>query len=379
MCERKQSMFMKMITQSVYDLPVSKNLNIWWNFGSLMGLCLSVQLVSGIFLAMHYTPDVEMAFSSVTHIMRDVNGGWLIRSIHANGASFFFLCIYMHIGRGIYYGSYLLTKVWSSGVTLLIMLMATAFLGYVLPWGQMSYWGATVITNLVTAVPYIGKTVLYWLWGGYTVGNPTLVRFYVLHFMLAFAMAVVVVVHMVLLHEEGSNNPLGSELLGDKVPFHMYFTLKDIVGFLVMGGLMLFICLATPDIFMDAENFKTADPLLTPVHIQPEWYFLFAYAILRSIPNKTGGVVALLCSVLVPLVLPVMMIGYHGPISNSMNPVGAVLFWMLVGSFGVLTWIGTCPVEEPYITIGQVYTVIYFAMYFAIPAWNRLWWSRLQL
>lgn len=219
---------------------------------------------------MHYTPRVDVAFRSVAHIMRDVNSGWFLRSIHANGASFFFFCAYAHVGRGIYYGSYGLVHVWGRGVLILLMLMAIAFLGYVLPWGQMSYWGATVITNMVTAIPYVGKDVLHWLWGGYTVGNPTLLRFYVFHFLFPFILAVLVIVHIIFLHEAGSNNPLGVEGDGDKVPFHIYYSMKDLVGFSVIVWLLLYVCLLDPDIFLESENFNPANPLSTPVHIQPE-------------------------------------------------------------------------------------------------------------
>lgn len=323
---RKSGILTGGLSKVVYDLPAIINLSVWWNFGSLLGLCLVIQIVRGIFLAMHYTPHVDLAFSSVVHVMRDVNSGWLIRGVHANGASFFFVCIYAHIGRGIYYGSYMLHKVWFRGILLLFMLMATAFLGYVLPWGQISYWGATVITNLVTVIPYVGKSVLYWLWGGHTIGSATLRRFYAIHFLLPFVMVVAVLIHIRFLHEVGRNNPLGFEVGGEKVPFHVYYTIKDVVGFVVMTGFLGYVCLLNPDLFLDAENFNPANPLSTPVHIQPEWYFLFAYAILRSIPNKTGGVVALVGAVLVPVVLPLFTWGYRGPVRAGMNPLSGLLF-----------------------------------------------------
>lgn len=374
---RKSNVFIKAIRAVVYDLPVRVNLSIWWNFGSLLGLCLIIQIVRGLFLAIHYTPNIDTAFGSVAHIIRDVNSGWLLRSLHANGASFFFFCVYAHIGRGIYYGSYGLVHVWGSGVLILVMLMAIAFLGYVLPWGQISYWGATVITNMVTAIPYIGKDVLYWLWGGYTVGNPTLLRFYVFHFLFPFVLVVVVFIHIVFLHEAGSNNPLGVEGDSDKVPFHIYYSMKDLVGFRVIIWILLYVCLLDPDLFLESENFNPANPLSTPVHIQPEWYFLFAYAILRSIPNKGGGVLALVCSIFVLLLLPVFRSSYIGCLRSGINPVRQVAFWMFVGVFGVLTWIGTCPVEYPYVEIGQLFTFLYFGFFFFYPIRMTLWWKLL--
>nr|WBO27057.1 cytochrome b [Loripes orbiculatus] len=364
---RKNDSFLKPISGVVYDLPVSVNLSVWWNFGSLLGLCLGVQLVSGIFLAMHYSPGLDVAFSSVIHIVRDVNGGWLLRSIHANGASFFFICVYFHVGRGIYYGSYQMVHVWGSGVIMLFVLMGIAFMGYVLPWGQMSYWGATVITNMVTAIPYIGKDILHWLWGGYTVSNPTLVRFYVFHFLLPFILVVLVMVHIVVLHDAGSNNPLGLEGMGDKVPFHIYYSMKDVFGFSVMVGALLFVCLLSPDIFLESENFNPANPLVTPVHIQPEWYFLFAYAILRSIPNKGGGVLALVLSVAGLLLLPLLTLNCSGCLSSSMNPLNQIMFWGFVGVFLILTWIGMCPVESPFTMIGQISTFLYFLFLIVYP------------
>nr|YP_010688216.1 cytochrome b [Pillucina pisidium (Dunker, 1860)]WBR65410.1 cytochrome b [Pillucina pisidium (Dunker, 1860)] len=364
---RKNNSFLKPVSGVIYDLPVSVNLSIWWNFGSLLGLCLGIQLVSGIFLAMHYSPGLDVAFDSVIHIMRDVNGGWFLRGVHANGASFFFICVYLHVGRGIYYGSYGMTHVWGSGVLMLFVLMAIAFMGYVLPWGQMSYWGATVITNMVTAIPYVGKSVLYWLWGGYTVSNPTLTRFYVFHFLLPFILVILVMVHIVMLHDAGSNNPLGLEGMGDKVPFHIYYSLKDVFGFSVMMCALLFICLLMPDIFLESENFNPANPLVTPVHIQPEWYFLFAYAILRSIPNKGGGVLALVLSVIGLMILPLLSFGYNGCLSVSMSPLNQAMFWGFVGIFVLLTWIGMCPVEAPYTLIGQMCTFLYFLFLMMYP------------
>lgn len=332
-----------------------------------MGLCLGVQLVSGVFLAIHYSPGVDVAFRSVVHIVRDVNGGWFFRRIHANGASFFFFCVYFHVGRRVYYGSYGLRCVWRRGVLILVLLMAIAFIGYVLPWGQMSYWGATVITNMVTAIPYVGKLVLYWLWGGYTVGGPTLIRFYVFHFLFPFILVVLVVVHIIFLHGAGSNNPLGVVGVGDKVPFHVYYSVKDLFGFGVVVWFLIFVCLLSPGIFLESENFNPANPLVTPIHIQPEWYFLFAYAILRSIPNKGGGVLALVCSVIGLMLFPVLRFSYKGIAGVWANAVNQVRFWGFVRVFLLLTWIGMCPVEFPFTLIGQVCTFMYFLFFVGYP------------
>lgn len=275
-------------------------------------------------LAVHYRNSVAEAFSRVIHICRDVNYGWILRTLHANGASFFFICLYAHVGRGIYYGSYRFLHTWSIGVTILLLTMITAFLGYVLPWGQISFWGATVITNLLSAVPYVGQTIVLWLWGGYAVGSPSLVRFFTLHFAVPFITAAIVVVHIIYLHQTGSNNPLGLKSDLVKVPFHPFFTFKDIVGFLTLLAILSVLVLLDPYLLGDPENFNPADPLKTPPHIQPEWYYLFAYAILRSIPNKLGGVVALVASVALLYTLPVLVPKARGPI--ALHPLGHSLF-----------------------------------------------------
>ena len=371
---RKSHPLLKIITGAVVDLPSPSNLSIWWNFGSLLGLCLGIQILTGLFLAIHYTGDVRCAFDSVVHITRDVNYGWFLRAIHANGASFFFICIYCHIGRGLYYGSYLFTPTWGTGIVILLLTIGTAFLGYVLPWGQMSFWGATVITNLVSAVPYVGKIIVEWIWGGFAVDNATLSRFYALHFLLPFTILALVVLHLLFLHETGSNNPLGLNSDGDKVPFHLYYTRKDLVGFVILLFLLVLIVLFSPQIITDPENFIPANPLVTPVHIQPEWYFLFAYAILRSIPNKLGGVVALLASILILGLLPFL---YTRKLRGFMfYPLNQVYFWFFVGIFLILTWIGACPVEDPFIFYGQSFTVLYFSYFFISPL-LQLGWERL--
>nr|YP_010238621.1 cytochrome b [Locustella pleskei]BAF96609.1 cytochrome b [Locustella pryeri]ASA68796.1 cytochrome b [Locustella pleskei]BAD20271.1 cytochrome b [Locustella pleskei]BAD20272.1 cytochrome b [Locustella pleskei]BAD20273.1 cytochrome b [Locustella pleskei] len=357
---RKNHPLMKIINDSLIDLPTPSNISIWWNFGSLLGICLITQIVTGLLLAMHYTADTALAFSSVAHMCRNVQFGWLIRNLHANGASFFFICIYFHIGRGIYYGSYLNKETWNVGVILLLMLMATAFVGYVLPWGQMSFWGATVITNLFSAIPYIGQTLVEWAWGGFSVDNPTLTRFFAIHFLLPFVIAGLTLVHLTLLHETGSNNPLGIPSDCDKIPFHPYYSTKDILGFVLMLALLASLALFAPNFLGDPENFTPANPLATPPHIKPEWYFLFAYAILRSIPNKLGGVLALAASVLVLFLIPLL----HTSKLRSMTfrPLSQILFWTLVANVLVLTWVGSQPVEHPFIIIGQIASLSYFTI-----------------
>nr|ADD80224.1 cytochrome b [Tangara gyrola] len=355
---RKNHQILKVINNALIDLPTPSNISTWWNFGSLLGVCLVTQIITGLLLAMHYTADTNLAFSSVAHMCRDVQFGWLIRNLHANGASFFFICIYLHIGRGIYYGSYLNKETWNVGVILLLTLMATAFVGYVLPWGQMSFWGATVITNLFSAIPYIGQTLVEWAWGGFSVDNPTLTRFFALHFLLPFVIAGLTLVHLTLLHETGSNNPTGVPSDCDKIPFHPYYTIKDILGFVLMLSLLVSLALFSPNFLGDPENFTPANPLVTPPHIKPEWYFLFAYAILRSIPNKLGGVLALAASILVLFLMPLL----HTSKLRSMTfrPLSQILFWTLVANVLILTWVGSQPVEHPFIIIGQLASFTYF-------------------
>nr|YP_010620991.1 cytochrome b [Periplaneta ceylonica]WAX39374.1 cytochrome b [Periplaneta ceylonica] len=360
----------KIANNALIDLPAPSNISTWWNFGSLLGLCLGMQIVTGLFLAMHYCPNIEMAFSSVAHICRDVNYGWLLRTLHANGASMFFICIYMHIGRGIYYGSYKFMYTWSVGVIILFLMMATAFMGYVLPWGQMSFWGATVITNLLSAIPYLGIDLVQWVWGGFAVDNATLNRFFTFHFLLPFIVTAAVMVHLLFLHQTGSNNPIGLNSNIDKIPFHPYFTTKDIVGFMIMIMLLTILSLKEPYILGDPDNFIPANPLVTPVHIQPEWYFLFAYAILRSIPNKLGGVIALTMSIAILFIMPMYKSNFR---SMQFYPINQIMFWLMTNIVILLTWIGARPVEDPYIITGQILTMLYFLYYIMDPMVTKSW------
>nr|QEE94830.1 cytochrome b [Paragalago zanzibaricus]QEE94831.1 cytochrome b [Paragalago zanzibaricus]QEE94832.1 cytochrome b [Paragalago zanzibaricus]QEE94833.1 cytochrome b [Paragalago zanzibaricus] len=355
---RKQHPLAKMINHSFIDLPTPSNISSWWNFGSLLGLCLMIQIITGLFLAMHYTSDTTTAFSSVTHICRDVNHGWIIRYLHANGASMFFICLFMHIGRGLYYGSFTFLETWNVGVILLFTVMATAFMGYVLPWGQMSFWGATVITNLLSAIPYMGTNLVEWIWGGFSVDKATLTRFFAFHFIFPFIIAALAMIHLLLLHETGSNNPSGVSSDSDKIPFHPYYTMKDLLGVVLLLLSLSSLVLFSPDLLGDPDNYTPANPLNTPPHIKPEWYFLFAYAILRSIPNKLGGVLALVFSILILALIPLL----HTAKQRSMmfRPLSQCLYWMLVADLLTLTWIGGQPVENPFIIIGQAASIIYF-------------------
>nr|WFG63705.1 cytochrome b [Microtus arvalis] len=357
---RKKHPLIKIINHSFIDLPAPSNISSWWNFGSLLGLCLIVQILTGLFLAMHYTSDTATAFSSVAHICRDVNYGWLIRYMHANGASMFFICLFLHVGRGVYYGSYNMIETWNMGIVLLFAVMATAFMGYVLPWGQMSFWGATVITNLLSAIPYIGTTLVEWIWGGFSVDKATLTRFFAFHFILPFIITALVLVHLLFLHETGSNNPTGLNSNADKIPFHPYYTVKDFLGVLILLMAFMILTLFFPDILGDPDNYTPANPLNTPPHIKPEWYFLFAYAILRSIPNKLGGVLALILSIVILAFMPLLHTSKQRAL--TFRPITQTMYWILVADLLVLTWIGGQPVEYPFIIIGQTASIAYFAI-----------------
>jgi quinol-cytochrome oxidoreductase complex cytochrome b subunit len=348
------------VDSHIIDYPTPINLNYFWSFGSSAGICLVIQILTGIFLAMHYTPHIDMAFSSVEHIMRDVNNGWLIRYIHANGASMFFIVVYSHIFRGLYYGSYMYPRgrLWASGVIIFLLMMATAFMGYVLPWGQMSFWGATVITNLFSAVPFVGDSIVGWLWGGFSVSNATLNRFFSLHYLVPFLIAGLVIVHLSLLHKDGSNNPLGINTNPDTISFYPYFYVKDLFSFLILVLFFSFFVVFYPNILGHADNYIPANPLVTPPHIVPEWYFLPFYAILRSIPDKLGGVVAMISAILILLLLPI--INTSKIRSSKFRPIFGIAYWFLVADFLLLGWIGQKPVESPYIEVGMGATLFYF-------------------
>jgi len=357
------------VDSHIINYPSPVNLNYMWSFGSVAGLSLVIQIITGIFLAMHYTPHVDYAFSSVEHIMRDVNNGWLIRYLHANGASMFFIVTYSHIFRGLYFGSYMNPRgpLWGSGVAIFLIMMGTGFMGYVLPWGQMSFWGATVITNLASAIPVVGEPIVQWLWGGFSVDNATLNRFFSLHYLLPFLIVGLVIVHLSLLHTVGSNNPLGINKNVDTISFYPYFYVKDLFAFIAFIAFFSFFVFFYPNTLGHADNYIPANPLVTPAHIVPEWYFLPFYAILRSIPDKLGGVVAMVGAILILAVLPI--INTSEIRSSKFRPIYGIAYWFLVADFLLLGWIGQKPVEAPYIEVGQVATVFYFLFFIVlVPA-----------
>jgi len=366
----------KILNNALIDLPTPRNISSWWNFGSLLGLCLIIQTTTGLFLAIHYSADITLAFNSINHICRDVNYGWLLRTLHANGASFFFISIYLHIGRRLYYGSYIYIYTWLIGVLILFLVIGTAFIGYVLPWGQISFWGATVITNLLSAIPYLGINIVQWLWGGFAVDNATLTRFFTFHFLFPFIIIIITITHLLFLHQTGSNNPLGINRNNDKIPFHPYFFFKDIFGFITLIIFLLFLTILLPYKLGDPDNFIPANPLITPPHIQPEWYFLFAYAILRSIPNKLGGVIALVFSIAILFIIPFINIRkFKG---NQYYPINQFLFWLILILIILLTWIGARSVETPFILTGQIFTILYFLYFFLNSFFFKLWDSILN-
>jgi ubiquinol-cytochrome c reductase cytochrome b subunit len=354
------------VDNHLIDYPTPINITWAWSFGLLASICLGIQLITGIFLAMHYTPHVDLAFASVEHIMRDVNNGWLIRYIHANGASMFFIIVYSHMFRGLYYGSYMHPRqhLWCSGVLIFLLMMGTAFMGYVLPWGQMSFWGATVITNLVSAIPIAGPSIVEWLWGGFSVDNATLNRFFSIHYLLPFAITGLVIVHIALLHKDGSNNPLGIDSSTDKIPFYPYCYVKDLFNlllFIVFFSVFLFYY---PNLLGHPDNYIPANPMVTPAHIVPEWYFLPFYAILRSIPDKLGGVIAMFGAIVVLFLIP--FINQSEVRSSTFRPIYRKVFWFLFADFLILGWIGQKVVESPYIEVGQIATVLYFLFFCVI-------------
>nr|YP_010341325.1 cytochrome b [Stenamma muralla]UNZ99578.1 cytochrome b [Stenamma muralla] len=360
-----------MMKNSLLKLATPINISYWWNYGSLLGMFLSIQIISGFFLSLHYCANTNYAFYSIIHIMQNVNNGWVMHNIHINGASFFFICMYSHMARGLYYASFTLINTWMVGITIFFLSMATAFLGYVLPWGQMSFWGATVITNLMSTTPLIGNMLVMWIWGGFSINNATLNRFFSLHFILPFIIIVMILLHLYFLHMTGSTNPLGTSSDMNKVPFHIYFTFKDLLGFIIFLTIFTIIILQYPYIFSDPDNFVSANPMNTPLHIQPEWYFLFAYAILRSIPNKMGGVIALIMSILILYTLPLMFLS--NITSNSFSPLSQLLFWFFINVFILLTWAGSQPIETPFINISQILSTMYFTYFLLSPLLKKLW------
>jgi ubiquinol-cytochrome c reductase cytochrome b subunit len=351
------------LNSHVIDYPTPSNLTYAWSFGSTAGFCLVIQILTGVFLAMHYTPHIDLAFVSVEHIMRDVNNGWLIRYMHANGASMFFIVVYSHIFRGLYYGSYMYPRehLWCSGVVIFILMMATAFMGYVLPWGQMSFWGATVITNLFSAIPFVGPAIVEWLWGGFSVDNATLNRFFSFHFLVPFLIAGMSLVHLALLHEHGSNNPIGVESSVDKIPFYPYFYVKDLLAFFGLVTVFAVFVFYFPNLMGHPDNYIPANPMVTPAHIVPEWYFLPFYAILRSIPDKLGGVIAMGGALVILLAIP--FINTSEIRSSQFRPIFRIFFWLLVVDFLILGWIGQKPVESPFVEVGQIATIFYFTFF----------------
>jgi len=362
---RKIHPLLKIANNALVDLPTPLNISRWWNFGSILGLCLITQIASGLFLAIHYSADVTIAFNRVAHITRDVNYGWLLRVLHANGASFFFVALYLHVGRGLYYGSYYFIHTWIVGVVILLLVIATAFIGYVLIWGQISFWAATVITNLLSAIPYLGNILVQWIWGGFAVDNATLTRFFTFHFVLPFIVAGISTIHLLFLHQTGSNNPIGLNSNLEKIPFHPYYSFKDLLGFGIIAWCLIILALTNPYLLGDTENFIPANPLVTPIHIQPEWYFLFAYAILRSIPNKLGGAIALVASIMILFVLPFTQINLIR--GRQFYLLNQLTFWIIINTIVILTWIGARPAEDPYILVGQILTILYFLYFFINP------------
>jgi len=374
MLTRKNHPLIKIINNALIDLPAPINISLWWNLGSLLGVCLSLQILTGLFLAIHYINDIRLSFDRITHITRDVNHGWCMQALHANGASIFFICIYLHVGRGIYFTSFYLQETWNIGVLIIFLVIGAAFIGYVLPWGQMSFWGATVITNLLSAIPYLGTFLVQWIWGGFAVDNATLTRFFTIHFLLPFITLGGVLIHLLFLHETGSNNPLGVISNFNKISFHPFYSIKDFIRIILIVWILTLLRLSFPFLLGDTENFIPANPLVTPVHIQPEWYFLFAYAILRSIPNKLGGVICLVLSIAILFTLPYTDFFIKTP-SNSNFYVNQIIFWVFFSLVILLTWIGARPVETPFIFIGQIFTILYFLFFLINPSIKVLFTS----
>lgn len=355
------------VQNHIFSYPTPSNINILWNFGFLSGVCLGIQIITGIFLTMHYTPHINLAFDSVEYIMRDVQYGWYIRYAHSNGASLFFVCLYIHIARGLYFKSYDSTRytVWATGIILFLLTMLTAFVGYVLPWGQMSFWGATVITNLVSAIPIIGQDIVIWLWGGFSINNATLNRFFAIHFFMPFVILGLVLIHLTLLHEVGSTNPIANVNYIDNLRFYPYFFLKDLTSLFALLFVLTFLIHFKPNMLGHPDNYIKANPFVTPLHIVPEWYFLPFYAILRSVPNKLGGVLLMLCAILILFIIPFLSSDLFN-IPVRFRHTFRKFFWFFIVNFLLLGWIGGQPVEDPYIFLGQIFTFFYFFYFFLI-------------
>nr|QBP33753.1 cytochrome b [Bombus kashmirensis] len=343
---------------SFINLPTPININYMWNFGSILGMFLFIQIISGLFLSMHYCPNIDIAFYSISTIMKDMNSGWLIRLIHMNGASFYFIIMYLHIARNMFYYSFKLYKVWAIGISILFLSMATAFLGYVLPWGQMSFWGAMVITNLISAIPYIGQFTVEWIWGGFSINNDTLNRFYSFHFILPFIIFFLVFIHLMILHITGSTNPLHSKMNIYKINFHPYFSIKDLITIILTFILFMMINIQFPFMLSDPDNFKMANPMITPTHIKPEWYFLFAYSILRTIPNKLGGVIMLFISIFILYFIP--LLNSNNLKNNKFYFMNKIFYWWFINIFIMLTWLGGQMIEYPYTNLNLFFTFMYF-------------------
>lgn len=368
---KKTHPILKIINKSLIDLPSPRNISFFWNYGSLLGLCLIIQIITGIFLSINYRTNIYLAFERINHINHNVTNGWIYRIIHANGASFFFICVYLHIGRNIYFESFINKITWFVGIIILLLIIITAFVGYVLPWGQISFWGATVITNLLSAIPYLGNNIVQWIWGGFSINNATLNRFFSFHFILPFVLIAFVIIHLIFLHTKGSRNPLNINNNFDKIPFHPYFSLKDLIGFTIFLIILILFSLKFPYLLNDFDNFIEANPIVTPPHIQPEWYFLFAYAILRSIPRKLGGVIALLISIIILFIIPFT---FNKIIKgNSFYLINKILFYTFFNIFIILSWIGRNPIEDPYIIINQLISILYFIFFLTNPIINNIW------
>lgn len=359
----KKDPITEILINSLANLPTPTSISYLWNIGFLLGITLTLQVVTGLILSINYVAETTLAFNSVIHIIRDIDYGWIIRYIHINGASLFFILIYIHIARGIYFNSPIKTPiVWMSGIIILLISIITAFIGYVLPWGQISFWGATVITNIISAIPYLGQQITIWIWGNFSVSQPTLNRFLSLHFILPLIIIILVLIHLIFLHKTGSSNPLGVNPNYDKIKFLPYFLIKDTTPILIIIILLCTLICLNPNLLGDVENFRTARPTTTPTHIQPEWYFLFAYAILRAIPSKLGGVAAIGGAI---LILSTLSLKAHNP-NKKFHPYKKISFWIFIRVVILLTWIGANPVEYPYINIGIILTFLYFLIIFLI-------------